>query len=174
MNSISPLVRALATLIAGARLLAGQSNCGRSGRPYGDLGIGLYQCVRADCLLASRNTHGAVDRFNVEPALWQIKRAAKGLIRNGDLLVAIDGHPITTPAGGARLATIRPGEHTTLVIRRDGRERSVQLTAVASCERPSIQLTRLSAGLPAAVSRRELAAVNRRVRVGDIQRSNPP
>ena len=168
MISRSTFVYAVAILIIGARLLAAQSRCGGSGQSYGDLGIGLYQCVRADCLIAGRNTQDAVDLFNVEPALWQIKGAAKGLIRDGDLLVAIDGNPITTRAAGTRLATIRPDEHAKLRVRRDGREHFVQLTAFASCERPSIQITSLNAGLPAAVSRRALAAVNSRVRAGGI------
>lgn len=164
MNSI--VARVIALMVIGASLLEAQSVCGRSTRPYGDIGVGLYQCVRADCLVAGRNRLGSVHVFNVEPSLWHISAPAAGLLKDGDVLLAIDGHPITTPAGGARLAIIRPDEHATLLVRRDGIERVVHLTAVPSCEHPSIQITNSDGGPPAEVSRKELAELNARLGAG--------
>jgi hypothetical protein len=59
---------------------------------------------------------------------------ADGLLRAGDLIVAIDGALITTPAGGARIANLAPGTAVVVRYRRDGRlgEATVRTTAVCS------------------------------------------
>jgi hypothetical protein len=170
MNSI--VARAIALMVIGVSLLEAQTVCERSTSRYGDIGVGLYQCVRADCLVAGRNSLGSVDLFNVEPSVWHISAPAAGLLKDGDVLLAIDGHPITTAAGGARLATIRPEEHATLLVRRGASNRVVQLTAVPSCEHPSIQLTNSDGGPPAQVSRRELAGII--ARLGRVETWNSP
>jgi serine protease Do len=123
------------------------------------VGVGLFQCVRANCLVAGRNSRDSVHVFNVEPSLWQMTGPARRVLREGDVLVAIDGHPITTRAGGARLATLGPSVRTALLVRRDGRELTVAMTTVASCRRPSIQITSSDGGPPADVARRALPRI---------------
>jgi len=49
-------------------------------------------------------------------------------IRMGDLITAIDGHDVTTEAGGIAFSTLTPGEAVSIrVVRRTGREETVTL-----------------------------------------------
>jgi S1-C subfamily serine protease len=109
--------------------------------------------------VAGRNTDSREHSFLIEPHLWKIGPPASGTVQEGDVLTAIDGLPITSRSGGRRLASVLPGEQVTLRIRRGGREVLVQVTASATCEAPSIQLTDVG-GPPEEVSRRMLAAID--------------
>jgi S1-C subfamily serine protease len=145
-----------------------QTVCSGNRPAYGDIGVGMFQCVRGNCLIAGRNHDDSSHVFTVEPTMWNISGAARGHLEDGDALVAIDGIPITTRAAGARLALLGPGTRTTLLVRRDGRELSVNLTAVSSCERPSIQITSSGGGRPSDVARAALRGIDA-VRSGAAQ-----
>lgn len=160
-------VAAIATVAAGG---AAQSACPSGRAPFGDLGVGMYQCVRANCVLSGRASVDTAHTFNVEPTLWFIGGPARGRLRDGDELVAVEGRPITTRAAGARVAMIRPGERAILTVRRGGRDLTVAIDAVASCERPSIQITSAQAGPPDEVSRRALSGGDERGVLGDSPR----
>lgn len=55
------------------------------------------------------------------------KPAANAGIRPGDAIVAIDGTPVRSPADAASITNAHPGERITFMLRRDGRETSVDL-----------------------------------------------
>jgi Periplasmic protease len=148
----------IAMTIGIAVTAAAQAGCRGRKDPFGDLGIGLFQCVGADCLVAGRNTEAPAHSFLTEPRLWKLSPPAAGELRDGDVLVAVDGAPITTREAGKRLATLRPGEVATLRVRRADRSVDVRLQAIPSCVRPSIQLTSAS-GDPDVVSRLALERV---------------
>jgi len=63
-SHITALMFLMAGLVATA---AAQTACPDGHAAYGDIGVGLYQCVRANCLFAGRNTDDSVHVFNVEP-----------------------------------------------------------------------------------------------------------
>ena len=55
--------------------------------------------------------------------------AAEVGIQEGDQLVAVDGHPVSTPADVVRLiGRHKPGERATVVIRRDDEEQKLEVT----------------------------------------------
>jgi S1-C subfamily serine protease len=153
-------IAALMVLMAGFSATApAQTACPDGHAAYGDIGVGLYQCIRANCLFAGRNSEDSAHVFNVEPTLWYLTGSARSVLRDGDALAAIDGHPITTRAGGARLATVRPGERVSLIVRREGTQRTVAIVAIASCTRPTIQITSSDGGPPADVTRKALSGL---------------
>ena len=58
---------------------------------------------------------------------------ARGRLRAGDILVAVDGALITTAEGGRRYGAVRPGQSVTLTVRRGGRSQDVELVAGERC-----------------------------------------
>ena len=72
-------------------------------------------------------------QFGAEPELRDIRPdgPAAGRLREGDILVAVDGALITTRAGSLRLARTRPGHAVRLTIRRAGRNRDVVIVPEA-------------------------------------------
>lgn len=150
-----------ALLVVGAGVSGtAQETCPAGRRPYGDLGVGLFQCVRGDCMLAGRNSSDSAHHFTVEPTLWYIAEGFRGKLVDGDALVAVNDFPITTTKGGATLATIRPGETATLLVRRGAALIRVPLVARGWCERPSIQVTS-GVGTPEEVTRRVRALLSK-------------
>lgn len=73
--------------------------------------------------------------FESEPRITGVRDEgpAAGRLREGDVLVAVDGEPITTRAGARRYAAIDPGEKVRLSVRRGGDVRDVTLVAVGQC-----------------------------------------
>ena len=74
-------------------------------------------------------------RFDTEPRISGVRSdgPAAGQLRDGDLLVALGGQPITTPEAAQRLSEIKPGEQVRLSIRRDGQVQDVTVTAGRRC-----------------------------------------
>lgn len=70
-------------------------------------------------------------RYGSEPTVTSVVEGgpADGLLRPGDVIVAVDGHLITTREGGRRFAYPSPGEPVRMTIRRDGREIDVWIEA---------------------------------------------
>ena len=139
------------------------SQCPDGRSPVGDLGIGLFQCVGADCLVPGRNSSTGSYSFLVEPRVWKLSSPAAPQLIDGDVLVAVDDMPITTPGAGARLARVQSGEQVAVRVRRREQELTVLLRAKGGCEHPSVQVT-TSNGSPDVISRRVLermAAVDR-------------
>jgi membrane-associated protease RseP (regulator of RpoE activity) len=73
--------------------------------------------------------------FRAEPVVRRVTAGgpADGVLRAGDVLVAVNGALITTAEGGRRFSTRQPGRPLTFAIRRDGRVQTVQLTPAGVC-----------------------------------------
>jgi S1-C subfamily serine protease len=83
----------------------------------------------------SRQGARGTTEFDSEPQILAvgIGTPADGALEEGDWIVAIDGHLITTSAGGDRFASFSPGERVRLRIRRNGTIRDVALVAGWYC-----------------------------------------
>lgn len=106
------------------------------GRPItGDLGIDRYRCIGGACEIWVRTPLGLGHVFTTEPRIDELdpRGPAAGQLRVGDVLVAVDDLLITTAAAGRRLASLVPGRAVRLWIRRDGRDREIELTPVPGC-----------------------------------------
>lgn len=99
--------------------------------PSGRLGLSL-RC--SDCTVQIEGDSVRVWSFAEPPTVTSVEPgspAAVAGIRSGDRLVSIDEVPITSVRGGERFGGIRSGERVAVGIRRDGRERRVEVTAAA-------------------------------------------
>jgi C-terminal processing protease CtpA/Prc len=79
--------------------------------------------------------------FGSPPRVYHLEPgspAHRAGLRNGDRIVRIDGHAITTAAGGAAFTGIRPGDSVRLGIARDGVAGELERVVVADA-RPALQ-----------------------------------
>ncbi len=133
---IAPIMLAAGLLAMGAPL-QGQGapvrSCPGHRLPVADLGIEHWSC---DCTFEV-SSEGATQRwyFRGEPTLLDIRPGgpSDGKLRDGDVLVAVNGLLITTREAGLRLATLKPGEAVRLTIRRNGQERQVTIVPGSRC-----------------------------------------
>jgi len=100
----------------------------------GDLGISEFEC---HCSVTIGDE--TVWRFRTEPEIRALREdgPAEGVLQAGDRIVAIDGHLVTTEAGGDRWSHIRPGERLELRVRRDHEVKSVEIVAEHRCSTAS-------------------------------------
>jgi hypothetical protein len=119
----------VAALLALPGAAPGQA-CGREGVTVPDLGFGDVSCEHCTINVSPR---GVNYRFGTEPRLYEIRGPGEGRLREGDVLVAIDGRLITTEEGGDRMEAVRPGEQVRLTVRRSGRTQDVSLVARTRC-----------------------------------------
>jgi hypothetical protein len=104
--------------------------------PVGDLGIEELRCSSGHCLRGFAFESGKlITTFTTEPRVHALEPPADEVLEEGDVLVAVDGSLSTTAEAGRRLAQVEPGDRVRLRIRRDGVERDVTITAIASCDR---------------------------------------
>jgi PDZ domain len=77
-------------------------------------------------------------QFDAEPRISGVRDGgpAEGRLRDGDVIVAVDGQLITSSAGGRRYSAIDPGDQVRLSVRRGGRVQEVTVRAGARCIRP--------------------------------------
>lgn len=107
--------------------------CADGRAPRADLGISSLGCacsVKVDADGLEKHW-----RFNGEPEVLAITpgSAADGRLRPGDRIVAIDGRPITTTAGGERWSTLEPGQKIRLKVRRQEAVIAVDLVVGQRC-----------------------------------------
>ena len=121
--------------------------------PRGTVGISSFEC--SNCRLYTSDDE-RVWNFSSEPIVRAVKPGspADGKIREGDAIVAVDGHLITTGEGGRRLAGIKPGQAVSMVVRSGNRERTVELLSGSECPRRGAY-----AAAPAVAAVPEVAAV---------------
>lgn len=109
-------------------------SCPGNRAPVADLGIQNWSC---DCTFEISQSNSGARRwyFRGEPTLRGIRPGgpADGKLREGDVLVAVNGLLITTREAGERLAQLKPGEPVTLTIRRNGQERKVTIVPDSLC-----------------------------------------
>lgn len=126
-------VAAMATAMLSAAPTAAQGDLCDNGRGglMTDLG---FENLRRSAAAAPGEGPGDV-RFRAEPRIGGVRPTgpAAGKLRDGDLLVALDGQAITTPDGARRYTQVRPGERVLLSVRREGRVQKVAITAMGRC-----------------------------------------
>src|SRR3954469_4070867 len=99
---------ALALAPAAATSAGAQGACGGGrGIVVPDLGWSDIDCSHCQIEFSPRARHY---RFGTEPRLGGIHGPGAGRLREGDVLVALDGRLITTDEAGDRLANVRRGE----------------------------------------------------------------
>ena len=139
--------------------------------PRGDVGIASFECT--NCRI-SASPGQRVWSFSSEPIVLVVKSGspADGKIREGDAIVAVDGHLITTGEGGRRLANLTPGQVVSIVVRSGNRERTVEIVPESECPRRSAyaEAPAVAAAPTTGVPRRGVAPVTGVVAVGPVPR----
>jgi hypothetical protein len=91
-------------------------------------GFGL-RCV--DCYFESDSTGAAVDwRFSAAPVVTLVEDggpAARGGLRLGDVLEAVDGSPIESEEGSRRFSAAQPGRPVRFTVRRGGQALTLEI-----------------------------------------------
>jgi hypothetical protein len=133
MGTTKKLVIAGALLALPAAAPGQGGNCGRHGTRVPDLGFGSFSCEH--CTI-DQSPGRVLYRFGTEPRVANITAPGRGRLREGDVLVAVDGDPITTMEASDRLSFTRRGERVRLTIRRGGRMQDVDVVADEECAEP--------------------------------------
>ena len=113
--------------------------CGEHEVAVGALGIKGLAC--GPCTQTRRDGRW-IWRFDAEPEVLEIQEdgPAAGKLEAGDEIVSVNGLLITSAEGGDRWSNVEPGETVTLVVRREGRERTVGIQAGSHCEKRSFSV----------------------------------
>ncbi len=123
----------LAALTLAAPAARAEDPC-PEGRPrVADLGIGSLDC---DCSFQSYgDARPRLWRFRGEPVVRSLRAGspAAAVMREDDVITAIDGHLITTREGGRRFANLEVGRPVTLTFRRDDRVLNARLAPESVC-----------------------------------------
>ena len=101
----------------------------------GDLGIERYRCIGGACEIWTATELGLSHVFTTEPRIDRLEPdgPSAGALREGEVLLAIDGILITSEEGGYRLANLRSGVAAVLWIRRGDRDFEVRVVSVPGC-----------------------------------------
>jgi len=136
------LLRRYASLVAGLLLAATgplqaqerPAACPWAGPDPVGTGIERLLCLGGECRINVESPDGGLEhRFTTEPRIVRLRPPAAEVLREGDVIVSVDGLPITTREGGRRLARPQEDVPTTLGIRRDGRTFEARITPVPGC-----------------------------------------
>jgi hypothetical protein len=122
-------------LVAAGTRTRGMPACPDGRAMAGDLGIGQLLCLGGDCRIYARIGDRLVHQFAIEPRLHAIDLGgpSAGLVKEGDLLVAVDGLLVTTAEGGDRLANLKAGIVVRLDLRRGNRDFRINVTPREGC-----------------------------------------
>jgi hypothetical protein len=133
---------AAALLLTGAAVGVGRASapCPNGGPAVGDLGIVELSGVSRFVIRQSADGQGGATcerevQFRAEPRLLRIDPAgpAARALREGDVLIAVDGMLITTRAGARRFANLDAGRPVRLTLRRQGRVLEARLVPRIEC-----------------------------------------
>jgi hypothetical protein len=129
-DAAAPAASAAATTLCAVAGHGADGPCPEGGGvTVADLGWNSMEC---DCSQhISNDWERRWTRFRREPRIDEVRAGSP--LRDGDVLVAVDGQSLTSEAGGRKYAQIRPGERVALTVRRDGRTQVVNVTAGARC-----------------------------------------
>lgn len=88
----------------------------------GSLGISGMEC-KCSLIIRGEDLRDWAWTFRSEPKITEVDPdgPGAGILRPGDVIVAVDDLLIMTHAGGKRFASFQPGEAVELTLRRDGR-----------------------------------------------------
>lgn len=129
---------------AGAQ--ATDEDCPWAGRAPVGVGIERLRCVGGECQINVTAPDGGPEhRFSTEPRIDRLWTSASDAIREGDVIVSVDGRPITTHAGGRRLARLTLERDVTLGVRRGERYLAVRLSPRPGCPISGLAVRRASA-----------------------------
>jgi predicted metalloprotease with PDZ domain len=106
------------------------------------IGVGSYTCYGGNCILFQSAPDGRAHVFTVEPMLRGVPAngPAGGKLRDGDIIIAVDGALITTADAGRRLASPVAGRPIHFRVRRRDAQIEVDVTPVTGCEVPGISI----------------------------------
>jgi S1-C subfamily serine protease len=133
-------ILAIWALGAAPALAFAQARC-EVRRPEGTIGLEWLECVtQVGCAVNLPAPGGWTHSFSVEPVVREVARGgpSAGLLRRGDVIVAIDGFLITTEEGGRRLANVTTGIPIVLQVRRYGQVQPVRILPAPGCNEPGI------------------------------------
>lgn len=125
-----------AVLVAGLASGTEAQRCGSGGVRVGDLGFDRMD--GAIIHMGQRAHERPQVYFEGEPRIGGVRRdgPAAGTLRDGDVIIAIDGRPIATEAGSRAYSAVDPGDRVRLSIRGGGQVREVTVVAGARCAAP--------------------------------------
>ena len=107
------------------------------------IGIGRLLCLGGECEINLVESDGQrAHRFTTEPRVMELSAPASSELREGDVIVAVDGVPITTLEGGRRLARAEVGVPIELTVRGSTGLRVVRLVPVPGCPIGSLSVRR--------------------------------
>lgn len=130
---------AVLAIVPAATTAGAQGACGgERGIVVPDLGWNDVDCNH--CQIEFSPTRRRY-RFGTEPRLGGIHGPGAGRLREGDVLLALDGRLITTDQAGDRLANVRPGERVRVTVRRGGQVRNVDVVVGERCLRMPVPPT---------------------------------
>lgn len=128
---------------AGAQ--AKEEACPWAGRAPVGIGIERLRCVGGECQINLTAPDGRLEhRFSTEPRIDRLWPSASDAMGEGDVIVSIDGRPITTRAGGRRLARLTLERDVTLGLRRGERFLEVRLSPRPGCPIGGLAVRRAS------------------------------
>ncbi len=126
-----------AQLSIGAR----QIHCqGGTCRAYGAVAVSSNTVLRQGLVVRRGEGRSEAGKFrwefSVEPILWRIDSLGPGArkLRNGDVLVAVNGFTVTSERGSTELGDLQVSVPVTLLIRRDDRTFEVDITPAWTCD----------------------------------------
>lgn len=104
------------------------------------LGYEKLECECSVRLFKDEPGHTAYE-FRSEPRIWGITEdgPAHNKLKEGDVVVAVDGYLITTAEGGRRFGSMVPGVPVILTVRRGGEETDLTVTPEAKCRQVHVE-----------------------------------
>jgi hypothetical protein len=107
--------------------------CADGHEPVGDLGITSMKMKGSVYLDTDAGEHWW--HFQAEPKIREIDPdgPSAGILKPGDIIVAIDGLAITTRKAGKRFGNLVPGEPVEITVRRGGRRLDLEIKPLAVC-----------------------------------------
>jgi len=116
----------------------------------GAIGISMYHCIGGRCWYNDGPTNRWY-QFSSEPRIRNLAPggpAATAGLSEGDVLLAVDGAPITTASVGRHLANLVPGKVVRLTMRRGSRMFHALVMPAAGCRIPGLAVTQTEAWPP--------------------------
>jgi hypothetical protein len=132
MSHIQRFGAAMLLVLTLPAVILAQSAADQSCEMMPSLGITGISCQNCSLSFATGRRSAS---FSTEPRILGVAPAgpSAGLLRAGDILIAVDGRLITTRGGGEAFSSYDVGDLVRLSVRRDGRQRDVELRAVEAC-----------------------------------------
>lgn len=122
------------------------ADCPWAGLAPVGIGIERLRCIGGECEINVRADDEELEhRFSTEPRIDRLRAESSDALREGDVIASVDGLPITTRAGGRRLARLTTESDVTLGLRREGRFLEVRLRPRSGCPIGGLAVRRASA-----------------------------